>query len=114
MAARLVADELDLNLATLTAALLIIIVVVVASWRTLALDTARLCGVAIANVLLIELGRRGLVVLICDVGHGVWELIIVSNGLGLNYLKKGRALVCITTNNRDRKNKKRVVEILLW
>jgi len=43
----------------------------------------------------------------------VWRLIIFSNGLGLNYLKRGRALVCITTNNRDRKNKKRVVEILL-
>lgn len=74
MPSRLVADELDLNLATLASTLLVIIVVVVGSRRSLSLDaTAFLSAAAIATdgVRLVELGRGGLVRLICNVGHGV-------------------------------------------
>lgn len=72
MAARLVADELDLNLATLTAALLVIVIVVVGSARSGALDATRLSGdrVSIADrVRVVKLGWGGLVVLVSDVGH---------------------------------------------
>lgn len=69
VAARLVADELDLNLATLAAALLVIVVVVVGSWAR-SLDAAALVRVAIAHrVRVVELRGRRLVVLVGDVGH---------------------------------------------
>lgn len=69
VAARLVADELDLNLATLAAALLVIVVVVVGSWAR-SLDAAALVRVAIADrVRVVELRGRRLVVLVGDVGH---------------------------------------------
>ncbi len=71
VSARLVADELDLNLAALASALLVIVVVVVGRRSTLALDAARLgWRAAIANrVGVVEVGGRALVVLIGDVGH---------------------------------------------
>lgn len=69
MPTRLVADELYLNLATLSAALIIIvIVVVIRSALALSLDTATLGGSAIA-VRIVEVAGRGLVVLVSDVGH---------------------------------------------
>lgn len=73
---RLVADELDLNLATLAAALLIIVVLVVGGGLSLTLHAAGFLGcAAIADgVRVVKLGRRGLVVLIGDVGHGVTGL----------------------------------------
>lgn len=73
VSARLVADELDLDLAALAAALLIIVVVVVVGGGTLALDaTALRRGAAIADgVRLVEVVGRSLVVLIRDVGHCV-------------------------------------------
>lgn len=70
VATRLVADELDLNLAALAAALLVIIIVVVGGRSALSLDAATLsCGsIAIAGVGVVDLSGRGLVVL-GDVGH---------------------------------------------
>ena len=69
MATRLVTDELDLNLAALASALLIIIVVVVCG-GALALQAAVLAGGSIAIAMrLVELSRRRLLVLLCDVGH---------------------------------------------
>jgi hypothetical protein len=115
MPSRLVADELDFNLPSFAAALLIIVIFVVCGRWALALHAAGfLDGGAIADgVSIVELGRRGLVVLICDVGHGVCESIFVSNWLGFDYLKRGRALVCITTNEPRQEEQKKVVEILL-
>lgn len=72
VATRLVADELDLDLATLAAALVVVIIVIFGCAGTGTLDAAILsdAGVAIADRMrLVELGRRGLVVLISDVGH---------------------------------------------
>lgn len=82
VATGLVVDELDLNLATLAAALLVIVIVVVGGAGTLALDASVLSDAAVANLRLVEVGRRGLVVLIGDVGHcgqvrGCW---MVSQG----------------------------------
>ncbi len=84
MATRLVRDELDLNLAALAATLFVIIIVVVGGRRTLALDAARLGGgaavayrVGVVNVL-----RRGLVVLVGDVGHGCGRLCMHGAGIG--------------------------------
>lgn len=79
VAARLVADELDLNLATLAADLILIIVIVIGSGRTLALDATSLGGGrAIANrVRLVEVGGRGLVVLVGDVCHLVSPAAVV-------------------------------------
>lgn len=71
MTSRLVADELDLNLATLTAALIVIVVVVVGG-RALSLDAAVLVVrvVAIAHrVRVVQVRGRRLVVLVGDVGH---------------------------------------------
>lgn len=71
MTPRLVADELDLNLAALTAALLVIIVVVVGRRWACALDAAALSGgAAIADrVRVVKVGGRRLVVLVCNVCH---------------------------------------------
>ncbi len=71
MAARLVADELDLDLAALAAALLVVVIVVVSRARAGALDAAGLGGgVAVADrVGVVEVVRRGVVVLVSDVGH---------------------------------------------
>ena len=70
MSARLVADELYLNLATFAAALVLVVVVVVGGAGALALDAARFYGGAIAGgVRLVQLGWRRLVVLVGDVGH---------------------------------------------
>jgi len=72
VATRLVADELDLNLATLAAALFVVVVIVVGRARARALDATALCGgiVAIADRMrLVEFGGRRLVVLVGDVGH---------------------------------------------
>lgn len=105
VATRLVADELDLNLATLAIALLIIIVVVVGGRGTLALHTTRFGrGAAIANGLgIVKLGGRGLVVLVGDVCHGV------SNGEFLEYQQ-----VLLYYRERDHREwEKRLVEILL-
>jgi hypothetical protein len=66
---RLIADELDLNLASLAAALLVIVIVVVGT-RTLALDAAGLGGDGISiAVRLVQVGGRCLIVLVGDVGH---------------------------------------------
>lgn len=72
VAARLVRDELDLNLATLAAALFVIIVIIVRRRRTLALDAARVGGrAAVADrVGVVNVVGGGLVVLVGDVGHG--------------------------------------------
>lgn len=103
VAARLVADELDLNLATLPAALLIIIVVVVGGRRSLALDTARLGGGSTAIALrLFELGRRVLLVLIRDVGHD--ESRAVSEGF---------SPIQSSVSHRAGWKRQKVVEILL-
>jgi hypothetical protein len=69
VATRLVADELDLNLATLATTLLIVVVVIIIG-RALALTlhAATLGGSTIA-VRVVEVAGRGLVVLIGDVGH---------------------------------------------
>jgi hypothetical protein len=72
VATRFVGDKLDLDLAALAAALLVVVIVIVGRGRAGALNSARLSntGVAIADRMrLVELGGRGLVVLICDVGH---------------------------------------------
>jgi hypothetical protein len=70
---RLIRDELDLNLAALTAWLIIIIVVVVGGGRTLTLDTASIAAsdvVAIAHgMAVVERRWRALLVVVCDVGH---------------------------------------------
>lgn len=69
MAARLVGDELNLNLATLASTLLVIVIVVVGNTRAGALDTARL-GAAIADSMaVVEIVGRRLVVLVGNVGH---------------------------------------------
>lgn len=72
VSARFVADELDLNLAAFTAALLIVVIIVVGSAWTGAFDAASLAGdrIAIADRMrIVKLCWGGLVVLICDVGH---------------------------------------------
>jgi hypothetical protein len=68
VAARLVGDELDLNLPTFAVALFVIIVVIISGAGTGTLGATRLAAIA-DRVRLIEVGRRGLVVLIRDVGH---------------------------------------------
>lgn len=81
MTTRLVVDELDLNLATLATALVVIIIFIVSGAGTLALDASVLGSVAVANLGLIEVGGRGLVVLIGDVGHcGLCDCGMVSRG----------------------------------
>lgn len=73
VATRLVRDELDLNLAALTAWLVIIIVVVVGGRGPLTLDPTVIGaanGAAIAHRVIIEGGGRSLVVLVGDIGHG--------------------------------------------
>lgn len=114
VATRLVANELDLDLATFAIALLIIIVVVVWCRSTLSLDTARLgSGVAIANGLgLVEFVGRGLVVLVGDVCHGVSEgkdelLFLFLFEYSIDNSS------CITAKRDHREWEKRVVEILL-
>lgn len=73
MTTRLVADELDLDLAALTATLLVIVVIVVGRARAGALNAAGLANVVVVAVAdsmrVVELGGRGLFVLIGDVGH---------------------------------------------
>lgn len=82
MATRLVADELDLDLAALATALLVVIIIVVVGAGTL--HAARVIdgSVAVADVVsLVELVGRGLVVLIRDVGHcSVWVSRTTRNG----------------------------------
>lgn len=68
MPSRFVCDELDLNLASLATGLLVVVVIVIGGTGALAFDTATLARSAIAGVI-VKLGRRGLVVLVCDVGH---------------------------------------------
>jgi hypothetical protein len=67
--ARLVGDELDLNLSPLASGLIVVIVVVVGRRGTLAFDAARLDGIAVSDGMLVEGGGRALVVLVADVGH---------------------------------------------
>lgn len=70
MATRLVGDELDFDLAALSATLFVVIIVAGSGW-TSAFDAAgRIAGRAVAGMI-IELGGGGLVVLIGDVGHFV-------------------------------------------
>lgn len=70
VATRFVLDELDLNLATLTAALFIIIVVVVGSTDARALGAARLGTVASAGDEIVVGGRRVLLSDGGDISHG--------------------------------------------
>lgn len=56
MATRLVADELDLNLATLAAALVVIVVLFISRRGALSLDAARV-GCAIADGVVVEVSR---------------------------------------------------------
>ena len=75
VATRLVLDELDLNLAALTARLVIIVVVVVgggSSAGALALDTAVLGGAIVVEVLMLILSGGGIVVAQFG-GHGCLE-----------------------------------------
>lgn len=65
---RLVADELDLNLATLTTALIIVVFIVIRGTLSRTLDTATL-GCTAIGLRIVEFGGRRLVVLFCDVGH---------------------------------------------
>jgi hypothetical protein len=70
VSARLVANELDLNLTALATALFIVIVVVIVGGALArSLDTATLGGGSAIAVRVVEVGRRRLVVLIGDVGH---------------------------------------------
>ena len=71
VATRLVADELDLNLAPLATTLLVVIIVVVGRTRARTLDAAALSCAIADGMRIVELGRGGLVVLIGDVGHCV-------------------------------------------
>jgi len=68
---RLVADELDLDLAALASALLVVVVIVVGRARSLALDSAIFAsGGAIADgVRVVEIRGRRIFVMIGDVGH---------------------------------------------
>lgn len=75
MATRLVLDELDLNLAALTARLVIVVVVVVgggSSAGPLALDAAVLGGAIVVEVLVLILSGGGIVVAQFG-GHGCLE-----------------------------------------
>lgn len=72
VAARLVTNELDLDLAALATALLVVIIVVVGRARAGALDTAGLADIVVAvadGMRVLKFGGRRLVVLISDVGH---------------------------------------------
>jgi hypothetical protein len=71
VATRLVGNELDLNLATLTATLLIIVVIVISDAVAWSLDAAALgTVVAIADgVRVVQVASGGLVVLISNIGH---------------------------------------------
>lgn len=69
MTARLVGDELDLNLSPLASRLIVVIVIVVGGRGTLAFDAARFDWIPVSDGMLIEGGGRTLVVLIRDVGH---------------------------------------------
>ncbi len=70
MSARLVSDELDLDLSPLASWLIVVIIVVVGCRRTLAFDAARLANcIAVSDGMLVEGRRRALVVLVGDVGH---------------------------------------------
>lgn len=71
VAARLVANELDLDLAALAAALVVVVIVVVGSAGAGALDAATLDGsIAIADGMrVVKVVGRGVVVLVSDVGH---------------------------------------------
>lgn len=72
VATRLVADELDFDFAALAAALVIVIIIVIGRGRAGALDTAGFVVVDIAiahGMRVVQLGGRGLFVLIGDVGH---------------------------------------------
>lgn len=70
MPTRLVADKLDLDLATLATALLVVVVVIiVGSALALTLDAATLGGGAAIAVAVVEVAGRLLVVLVGDVGH---------------------------------------------
>lgn len=82
---RLVADELDLNLAALAVALVVVIVVVVGGRGALALDAAGLlgaAGVAVAadRLGVVEVGRR-LLVMVGDVGHVVFGGLLPTTGV---------------------------------
>jgi hypothetical protein len=68
--ARLVGDELDLNLSSLTSGLIVVIVIVVGGGRSLTFDAARLThGITVADGMLVESRWRTLIVLVGDVGH---------------------------------------------
>ena len=70
MSARLVGDELDLDLSPLASWLIVVIIVVVGCRGTLAFDAARLANcIAVSDGMLVEGRRRALVVLVGDVGH---------------------------------------------
>ncbi len=69
MTARLVGDELDLNLSPLASGLIVVIVIVVGGRGTLTFDAARLDWIPVSDGMLVEGGWRTLVVLIRDVGH---------------------------------------------
>lgn len=81
VATRFITNKLDLDLATLTAALLIVIIIVVGDTSARALDATGLVGgsVAIADMGIVQLVGRGLVVLIGDVGH----FFGIGRGLGM-------------------------------
>lgn len=77
MAARLVGDELDLNLASLATTLLVVIVVATCR-RTRAFDASGTLARSAVSGRIVELGGRGLVVLVRDVGHFVLKGITKS------------------------------------
>jgi len=68
--ARLVGDELDLNLSSLASGLIVVVVIVVGSRGSLTFDAARLAHrIAVSGGVLVEGRWRSLVVLVGDVGH---------------------------------------------
>lgn len=97
MSARLVLDELDLNLSSLATGLVIVVVVVVGSAGTWSLHAAALAlldAIAVADTIVVA-GRRVLVVFGEFAGHdsGVGGLVVASSqdydGLGTLFDRNG-------------------------
>lgn len=77
VAARLVRNELDLDLASLATTLLIVIVIAASRWARTFDASGTLARSAVSGRI-VELGGRGLVMLVRDVGHFVLKGITKS------------------------------------
>lgn len=102
MATRLVADKLDLDLATLAAALLILIVIVVDCAGACPLGAAALSDGVAVGLGLVEV-RRSLVVLIRDLSH-FGCVRVPSKRLGISKTKK--------EEGREKDSTRRVVVVV--